>query len=81
MKDLSGDGFIGGRTKFRGYAFKSGGHYKLGRKYRKPHYLLSELLYMLLVIVIIGFIIVAILAFTNNDIGITAVQTLIGGVK
>lgn len=81
MKDLSGDGFIGGRTKFRGYALKSGGHYRLGRKYRKPHYLLSELLYMLLVIVIIGFIIVAILAYTNNDVGVTAVQTLIGGLN
>lgn len=71
-RDLSGDGFIGG---------KSGGHYKLGRKYRRPHYLLAELLYMLLVIVIIGLIIVTILAYTNNDIGVTAVQTIIGGLK
>lgn len=71
MTDRNGDGFVG---NFRG------GAYVLGRKKRKDlSYITVEALLLLLVASIVAIMVVTLLAYSNNKIGVEALQTVIAG--
>lgn len=70
-KDKNGDGLLG-RHK--------GGVYVLGRKKRKDlSYITVEALLLLLVASVVTIMVVTLLAYSNNKIGVEAMQTVIAG--
>ena len=70
-KDKNGDGLLGKH---------SGGVYVLGRKKRKDlSYITIEALLLLLVASVVAIMIVTLLAYSNNKIGVEALQTVIAG--
>jgi competence protein ComGC len=71
MTDRNGDGFVG---NFRGNV------YVLGRKKRKDlSYITVEALLLLLVASVVAIMVVTLLAYSNNKIGVEALQTVIAG--
>lgn len=71
MTDQNGDGFLGKHK---------GGVYVLGRKKRKDlSYITVEALLLLLVASVVTIMVVTLLAYSNNKIGVEAMQTVIAG--
>ena len=71
MTDRNGDGFIGNHR---------GDVYVLGRKKRKDlSYITVEALLLLLVASVVTIMVVTLLAYSNNKIGVEALQTVIAG--
>lgn len=69
--DRTGDGFVGTNR---------GGVYVLGRKKRKDlSYITVEALLLLLVASVVAIMVVTLLAYSNNKIGVEALQTVIAG--